>query len=221
MAAAHAAPSRQPHPTSMPAPARRPHRGRGAGRAARAPPEVQVRGAGDHGPETPPHVQAAGDQEVPRRGGAAAGAERARRGGAPSPWACQTASQVARRPWACRLCRLPLPPPPPPTGPPSTCPTVHPDPSRTHPADTLLQTVLDFALSDQVYARARVRGAASVNLWLGAGVMLEYDLPEAKQLLVRRGTAAQRAARAACGARCGWRCVPAPGSCLCRRPGLR
>ena len=129
--------------------------------------------------------------------------------------------EEVRRPWACRLCRLPLPPPPPPTGPPSTCPTVHPDPSRTHPADTLLQTVLDFALSDQVYARARVRGAASVNLWLGAGVMLEYDLPEAKQLLVRRGTAAQRAARAACGARCGWRCVPAPGSCLCRRPGLR
>jgi hypothetical protein len=49
-----------------------------------------------------------------------------------------------------------------------------------------LQTVLDFSLSDQVYARARVSDVASVNLWLGAGVMLEYPLGEAQALLERQ-----------------------------------
>jgi hypothetical protein len=44
--------------------------------------------------------------------------------------------------------------------------------------------VLDYALSDNVFARARVSAAPSVHLWLGAGVMLEYELGEAKQLLV-------------------------------------
>lgn len=48
------------------------------------------------------------------------------------------------------------------------------------------QTVLDFSLSDQVYARARVAEVESVNLWLGAGVMLEYPLPEARALLERQ-----------------------------------
>ncbi|KAL4858435.1 Prefoldin subunit 3 [Chlorella vulgaris] len=47
-------------------------------------------------------------------------------------------------------------------------------------------TVLDFSLSDQVYARARVSDVASVNLWLGAGVMLEYPLGEAQALLERQ-----------------------------------
>lgn len=42
------------------------------------------------------------------------------------------------------------------------------------------QTVLDFSLSDQVYARARLADVSSVNLWLGAGVMLEYSLEDAK-----------------------------------------
>jgi len=44
--------------------------------------------------------------------------------------------------------------------------------------------VVDFSLSDQVYARARLEGVESVGLWLGAGVMVEYDLVEAKALLV-------------------------------------
>jgi prefoldin subunit 5 len=51
-----------------------------------------------------------------------------------------------------------------------------------------MQTVLDFSLSDQVYARARVADVESVNLWLGAGVMLEYPLPEARALLERQLT---------------------------------
>lgn len=47
-------------------------------------------------------------------------------------------------------------------------------------------TILDFSLSDQVYARARIDNVDSVGLWLGAGVMVEYALEEAKSLLVRR-----------------------------------
>jgi prefoldin subunit 5 len=50
----------------------------------------------------------------------------------------------------------------------------------------VLQTTLDFALSDQVYARAKVSGATNtVGIWLGANVMVEYELEEAKELLVR------------------------------------
>jgi len=47
-------------------------------------------------------------------------------------------------------------------------------------------TILDFSLSDQVYARARIGNVDSVGLWLGAGVMVEYALAEAKSLLVSR-----------------------------------
>ncbi len=47
------------------------------------------------------------------------------------------------------------------------------------------QVMLDFALSEQIYAKARVADVSSVALWLGADVMLEYPLDEAKQLLVR------------------------------------
>lgn len=46
--------------------------------------------------------------------------------------------------------------------------------------------MLDFSLSDQVFARARVADVSSVNLWLGAGVMLEYPLEEAQALLERQ-----------------------------------
>eukprot|EP00890_Picochlorum_soloecismus_P004807 jgi/Picsp_1/5327/NSC_02688-R1_prefoldin subunit 3 len=44
-------------------------------------------------------------------------------------------------------------------------------------------TILDFSLSDQVYARAKIDTVDSVGLWLGAGVMVEYALEEAKSLL--------------------------------------
>ena len=49
------------------------------------------------------------------------------------------------------------------------------------------QVMLDFALSEQMYAKARVADVSSVALWLGADVMLEYPLEEAKQLLVGGG----------------------------------
>lgn len=43
--------------------------------------------------------------------------------------------------------------------------------------------LVDFAISDQVFAKAKVPVTSTVNLWLGANVMLEYPLEEAKELL--------------------------------------
>lgn len=42
---------------------------------------------------------------------------------------------------------------------------------------------MNFELTDAVYAKAKVKDAESVYLWLGANVMLEYPLEEAKELL--------------------------------------
>lgn len=42
---------------------------------------------------------------------------------------------------------------------------------------------VDYELSDGIYARAQVEQGSSVYLWLGANVMLEYDLEAAKELL--------------------------------------
>lgn len=49
----------------------------------------------------------------------------------------------------------------------------------------MLQATFDFSLAEQVYAKATVQNVTTVNLWLGANVMLEYPLAEAKNLLVR------------------------------------
>jgi len=43
----------------------------------------------------------------------------------------------------------------------------------------------DFELSDNIYAKAKIKDAETVNIWLGANVMLEYGLDEAKELLTR------------------------------------
>ena len=48
----------------------------------------------------------------------------------------------------------------------------------------MCQVILDFSLSEQVYAKAKVKDVTSVGLWLGADVMLDYTLEDAKQLLV-------------------------------------
>ncbi len=45
--------------------------------------------------------------------------------------------------------------------------------------------VVDYQLADNVYAKARIKPVETVNLWLGANVMLEYGLDEAVELLVR------------------------------------
>lgn len=45
-------------------------------------------------------------------------------------------------------------------------------------------THLNFGLADQVYARAKLsQDVDSVHLWLGAGIMVEYPLHEAEDLL--------------------------------------
>ncbi|KAG2500103.1 hypothetical protein HYH03_001686 [Edaphochlamys debaryana] len=44
-------------------------------------------------------------------------------------------------------------------------------------------TTTDFLLAEGVYAKAKIKGAKTVNLWLGADVMLEYPLEEAATLL--------------------------------------
>jgi prefoldin subunit 5 len=45
------------------------------------------------------------------------------------------------------------------------------------------EVTVDFMLTEGAYAKAKIRGAKTVNLWLGAGVMLEYPLEEAHVLL--------------------------------------
>ena len=42
---------------------------------------------------------------------------------------------------------------------------------------------VDYELSDSVYARADFQVPERVNLWLGAGVMVEYPIHEAKDVL--------------------------------------
>jgi prefoldin subunit 5 len=50
-------------------------------------------------------------------------------------------------------------------------------------ADTGEELDMHFELTDSVYAKAKVKDAESVYLWLGANVMLEYPLDEARALL--------------------------------------
>lgn len=45
------------------------------------------------------------------------------------------------------------------------------------------ELITDFELANTVYAKAKIPPAKTVNLWLGAGVMLEYPLAEARSLL--------------------------------------
>ena len=44
---------------------------------------------------------------------------------------------------------------------------------------------VDYSLAEQVHATAKLKDVTSVKLWLGADVMLEYELDEAKSVLVR------------------------------------
>ena len=57
-------------------------------------------------------------------------------------------------------------------------------------------TDLDFCVAEQVYSRARVDRRrlreGGVALWLGAGVSVEYPLPEAQALLEANEAAAKR-----------------------------
>ncbi|CAD5111009.1 DgyrCDS361 [Dimorphilus gyrociliatus] len=48
-----------------------------------------------------------------------------------------------------------------------------------------------FQLSEQVWTKATIKPTEKVNLWLGANVMLEYSLEEAKALLSNNLTSAK------------------------------
>jgi len=48
-----------------------------------------------------------------------------------------------------------------------------------------------FLLSDQVFAKAEIPPTSRVCLWLGANTMLEYDVEEAEELLVKNLTDAK------------------------------
>lgn len=50
----------------------------------------------------------------------------------------------------------------------------------------------EFLLSEQVFAKARIPPTDNVCLWLGANVMLEYSLNDAKELLQQNIAAASR-----------------------------
>eukprot|EP01024_Parvocaulis_polyphysoides_P045890 TRINITY_DN4301_c1_g1_i7.p3 TRINITY_DN4301_c1_g1~~TRINITY_DN4301_c1_g1_i7.p3 ORF type:complete len:177 (-),score=14.72 TRINITY_DN4301_c1_g1_i7:213-743(-) len=45
------------------------------------------------------------------------------------------------------------------------------------------EMVVDYGLAEHVFAQARLKNTKTVNLWLGANVMLEYQLEDAKQVL--------------------------------------
>jgi prefoldin subunit 5 len=45
------------------------------------------------------------------------------------------------------------------------------------------EVLADYELADNVYAKAKLESVASVNLWLGAKVMVEYPLEEAREVL--------------------------------------
>lgn len=46
-----------------------------------------------------------------------------------------------------------------------------------------VQVVVDFELSDSIFAKASFKNVKTVNLWLGAHVMVEYPLDEAQSVL--------------------------------------
>jgi len=48
-----------------------------------------------------------------------------------------------------------------------------------------------FRLADHVYIKARIPPVDKIGLWLGANVMLEYDMDEGEQLLVSKKAKAE------------------------------
>ncbi|VEL29583.1 unnamed protein product [Protopolystoma xenopodis] len=50
---------------------------------------------------------------------------------------------------------------------------------------------VNFEVSSQLYAKAHIKKADKVGLWLGANVMLEYTLDEAEKILIENDNSAQ------------------------------
>ncbi|KAF5838423.1 prefoldin chaperone 1 [Dunaliella salina] len=42
------------------------------------------------------------------------------------------------------------------------------------------EMIMDYELAEGVYSKAKLAGVKTVNLWLGAGIMVEYSLKDAK-----------------------------------------
>ncbi|VDO70702.1 unnamed protein product [Haemonchus placei] len=42
-----------------------------------------------------------------------------------------------------------------------------------------------YLVAEEVYTKATVRKPEKVSIWLGAGIMVEYELDKAKELLVK------------------------------------
>ncbi|RIB18272.1 Prefoldin subunit-domain-containing protein [Gigaspora rosea] len=59
----------------------------------------------------------------------------------------------------------------------------------TQDSDESIETT--FELNDTLWAAAKIKSTKTVYLWLGANVMLEYELQEAKELLETKLTTAQ------------------------------
>ncbi|KAI9230859.1 MAG: Prefoldin subunit-domain-containing protein [Piptocephalis tieghemiana] len=57
-------------------------------------------------------------------------------------------------------------------------------------AETSMET--HYELNDTLYAQAKISSTKTVNLWLGANVMLEYTLEEAEELLSNKLSAATK-----------------------------
>lgn len=53
-------------------------------------------------------------------------------------------------------------------------------------ANTDKTLTLDYELGETLYAKASVEPGAKVHLWLGANILLEYELEEAKTLLASK-----------------------------------
>jgi prefoldin subunit 5 len=54
------------------------------------------------------------------------------------------------------------------------------------------ETITDFELNDTLWVKVKVKESKTVNLWLGANVMLEYPINEAIELLSSKLTLAEQ-----------------------------
>lgn len=72
------------------------------------------------------------------------------------------------------------------------------------------EMIMDFELAEGVYAKSKLTGVRAVNLWLGAGIMAEYSLQEAKVRAIGCTHTQQLCP-------CGCRHIAAAGACgLCK-----
>lgn len=171
-----------PTPITPPHNPRRPQDRGGADGAARCAPKVQVHRGRDCAAQAAARLQAARNPKVPRRRQPAAAAPGGgRRGACAAEGAgCRARCGAGWQPTAGRRLALRAPARVALPAPFLAAPRTSPTSIALSPFNPTLQTVLDFSLSDQVFARGKLQDVEAVNLWLGAGVMLEYRLEDAR-----------------------------------------